>query len=41
LGLFAADAVGRNVKLDPATIEDMCAASTLEKTSLEVIYDNA
>jgi chlorophyllide a reductase subunit X len=41
LGLFSADAVGRNVKLDPATIEDMCAASTLEKTSLEVIYDNA
>jgi chlorophyllide a reductase subunit X len=41
LGLFAADAVGRNVQLEPATIEDMCAASTLEKTTLEVIYDDA
>jgi chlorophyllide a reductase subunit X len=25
--------------LDPATIEDMCGRSVLEKPSLEVVYD--
>jgi chlorophyllide a reductase subunit X len=39
LGLFAGDAVGRDVVLDPATLEDMCAATVLEKPSLEVIYE--
>jgi chlorophyllide a reductase subunit X len=39
LGLFAGDAVGRNVALEPATIEDMCEASVLNKPSLEVIYE--
>jgi len=39
LGLFKGDAVGRNVVLDPATMEDMCAASVLTRPSLEVIYE--
>jgi chlorophyllide a reductase subunit X len=39
LGLFAASAVGGDVTLVPATIEDMCAASAVAKPSLEVIYD--
>jgi 3,8-divinyl chlorophyllide a/chlorophyllide a reductase subunit X len=41
LGLFAGDAVGRDVVLDPATLDDMCAASLLEKPSLEVIYEGS
>jgi chlorophyllide a reductase subunit X len=40
LDLFAGDAVGRDVVLQPATIEDMCGSSTVVKPSLEVIYDN-
>jgi 3,8-divinyl chlorophyllide a/chlorophyllide a reductase subunit X len=39
LGLFSGDAVGRNVVLEPATLEDMCGKSSLTKASLEVIYD--
>ncbi|EED36806.1 chlorophyllide reductase iron protein subunit X [Luminiphilus syltensis NOR5-1B] len=39
LGLFSGDAVGRDVVLEPATIEDLCSAATLNKPSLEVIYD--
>jgi chlorophyllide a reductase subunit X len=39
LGLFTADAVGRDVVLEPATIDDLCAASVLEKPSLEVVYE--
>jgi chlorophyllide a reductase subunit X len=39
LGLFKGDAVGRNVVLDPATLDDMCAASVLTKPSLEVVYE--
>jgi 3,8-divinyl chlorophyllide a/chlorophyllide a reductase subunit X len=40
LGLFAGDAVGRGVVLDPATPEDMCAGSALvQKPSLEVVYE--
>ena len=41
LGLFAGDAVGRDVVLDPATMDDMCAATMLEKPSLEVIYEGS
>ena len=41
LGLFKGDAVGRGVVLEPATTEDMCAASIIEKKSLEVIYEGA
>jgi len=39
LGLFKSEEVGRNVVLQPATMEDMCGSSSLEKPSLEVIYD--
>lgn len=39
LGLFKSEVVGRNVVLDPATIEDMCGRSMIEKPSLEVVYD--
>ena len=41
LNLFKGDAVGRGVVLDPATPEDMCAASILEKASLEVVYEGS
>jgi chlorophyllide a reductase subunit X len=41
LGLFKGDAVGRGVTLEPATIEDMCAAGAIEKPSLEVVYESA
>jgi len=41
LGLFKGDAVGRDVVLDPATPEDMCATSVLQKPSLEVVYEGA
>ena len=39
LGLFKGDAVGRGVVLDPASFEDMCGGTFVEKPSLEVIYD--
>jgi chlorophyllide a reductase subunit X len=39
LGLFNADETGADVKLEPATIEDMCGKSTIEKPSLEVVYE--
>ncbi len=41
LNLFKGDAVGRGVVLEPATTEDMCAATVTEKKSLEVIYEGA
>ncbi len=41
LGLFKGDAVGRDVVLEPASMEDMCAATVLNKPSLEVIYEGA
>ena len=41
LGLFAADAVGRDVVLQPASLEDLCDTETLNKPSLEVVYDDA
>jgi len=31
--------VGRDVVLEPASMEDMCGASLVQKPSLEVIYD--
>ncbi|HSG88011.1 MAG TPA: chlorophyllide a reductase iron protein subunit X [Pseudomonadales bacterium] len=40
LGLFAADAVGRDVVLQPASMEDMCGGINIEKESLEVVYDD-
>ena len=39
LNLFKGDAVGRGVVLTPATEADMCAATTVSKPSLEVIYE--
>ncbi|MCU0984680.1 MAG: chlorophyllide a reductase iron protein subunit X [Acetobacteraceae bacterium] len=41
LGLFKGETVGRGVVLDPATMEDMCAAETVTKPSLEVVYEGA
>ena len=39
LGLFKAESVGRGVTLQPATYEDMCGVSAINRPSLEVIYD--
>jgi chlorophyllide a reductase subunit X len=37
--LFSSEVVGRNVVLEPASHEDMCGASFVEKATLEVVYD--
>jgi chlorophyllide a reductase subunit X len=39
LGLFKSEAVGRNVVLEPASHEDMCGSSQVDKASLEIVYD--
>jgi chlorophyllide a reductase subunit X len=39
LGLFKSEAVGRNVVLEPASHEDMCGSSLVEKATLEIVYD--
>lgn len=39
LDLFSSSATGRDVVLEPATMEDMCGKNDIEKSSLEVIYD--
>ena len=39
LGLFSASATGRDYVLEPATMEDMCGVETVEKKTLEIIYD--
>ena len=39
LGLFSSEETGRDVVLQPAKIEDMCSARSLEKKTLEVVYD--
>ena len=41
LGLFKGEVVGRDVVLEPATMEDMCGKSVIDKPSLEVVYDAA
>jgi chlorophyllide a reductase subunit X len=41
LGLFKGDAVGRDVVLQPATMEDMWVEAVPQKASLEVIYEGA
>ena len=41
LGLFSGDAVGRDVRLEPATVADMLGSDVQAKPSLEVIYDAA
>ena len=40
LGLFDGDAVGRDVVLQPATIDELCNLEALNRPSLEVIYDD-
>jgi chlorophyllide a reductase subunit X len=39
LNLFKSEAVGRNVRLEPASHEDMCGLSAVERPSLEIVYD--
>ena len=39
LSLFASDAVGRDVVLQPASSADMCGSAAVSRPSLEVIYD--
>jgi len=39
LTLFKSRDVGRDFVLQPATLEDMCGRSVVEKPSLEVVYD--
>jgi chlorophyllide a reductase subunit X len=39
LALFKSEVVGRNVVLEPASHEDMCGSSMIEKASLEIVYD--
>jgi chlorophyllide a reductase subunit X len=39
LALFKSEVVGRNVVLEPASHEDMCGASHVEKATLEIVYD--
>jgi chlorophyllide a reductase subunit X len=39
LALFKSEAVGRDVTLVPATIEDMCGRESVQKPSLEIVYD--
>ncbi len=39
LDLFAGDAVGRSVVLDPATQADMRGANAVARPSLEIVYE--
>jgi chlorophyllide a reductase subunit X len=39
LGLFKGEVVGRHVVLEPASHEDMCGSSHVEKASLEIVYE--
>lgn len=41
LDLFSSEETGRNFELQPATLADMCGSKSLERPSLEVIYDKA
>jgi chlorophyllide a reductase subunit X len=41
LGLFKGETVGRDVVLQPATMEDLCAPELLQKPSLEVVYEGS
>jgi len=40
LGLFKGDGNDRGIRLEPATLEEMCGKVPTEKQSLEVIYDD-
>ncbi len=39
LGLFSSEHTGRDVVLQPASLEDMCGGTVVEKPSLEVVYE--
>jgi chlorophyllide a reductase subunit X len=39
LDLFSGESVGRDVVLEPATLDDLCGPKLREKPSLEVIYE--
>ena len=39
LALFSSSAVGRDVVLEPATLDDVCGPRMIRKRSLEVVYD--
>jgi chlorophyllide a reductase subunit X len=39
LGLFKSEAVGRGIVLQPASTEDMCGPTLVERPSLEIVYD--
>ena len=41
LDLFKGEAVGRDVVLVPATMEDMCPNGTADRPSLEILYEPA
>ncbi len=41
LNLFKSEDVGRDFRLEPATLEDMCGVAFVEQPSLEVVYDEA
>ena len=41
LGLFNAETVGRDVVLEPATLEEMWGGQVREKRSLEVVYEGS
>jgi 3,8-divinyl chlorophyllide a/chlorophyllide a reductase subunit X len=41
LGLFDGDSVGRDVVLEPATMEDLCGPQAVSRRTLEVVYDRA
>lgn len=39
LSLFSSEETGAGVTLEPATIADMCGKDVVEKTSLEIVYE--
>jgi chlorophyllide a reductase subunit X len=39
LELFSSETTGRDFILTPATEADMCGATSIDKPSLEVVYD--
>jgi chlorophyllide a reductase subunit X len=39
LQLFKGEAVGRGVVLQPASTEDMCGPTLVDRPSLEIVYD--
>jgi 3,8-divinyl chlorophyllide a/chlorophyllide a reductase subunit X len=41
LDLFSAEATGRDFRLEPATMFDMCGKEDVSKPTLEVVYDSA